>query len=497
MAETSVSARTLESVLGDWRNGASAYVALADRIRLLILDGRISTDSRLPAERELGTRLGISRTTVTAAYRKLRTDGFLVSVQGSGSVARLPRNAPPLAAVESSGILDFSKATMPALDGLPEISALAAGDLAAHLGDSGFDPVGIPELRTAIADRYAARGLPTDPEQVMVTIGAQHAIALLARVLIGRGDRALIEMPTYPHAYEALRASGARLVPVNVSARGAVPDASGASGAGWDETALLQALQRSNPVVGYLMPDFHNPTGETMPLDQRERVLAAAARQGTVLIADETMAEFNIDRPGTFPPFAASADPAAPGTADPAAPGTAVLIGSVAKTVWGGIRIGWIRAERPLIRKLVAARSSNDLGTPILEQLIVTRLLADMPAILERRNAQLRIGRDHLEGLLADRFPEWTVPHVNGGITTWVNLGAPVSSQLALAARNYGLLVPAGPRFGIDGAFERFLRLPFSYPLEDMDRAVDALALARDSMRRHPVPDTGYLADVV
>jgi DNA-binding transcriptional MocR family regulator len=174
-----------------------------------------------------------------------------------------------------------------------------------------------------------------------------------------------------------------------------------------------------------------------------------------------------------------------------------VSIGSVAKTVWGGIRIGWIRAERPLIRKLVAARSAGDLGTPILEQLIVTRLLADMPSILERRNAELRAGRDHLERLLADRFPEWGVPHVHGGITTWVNLGSPVSSQLALAARNYGLLVPAGPRFGIDGAFERFLRIPFSHPTDDIDRAVDALARAWESVQRHPVPDTGYLADVV
>lgn len=486
MADNPVSARTLETLLGEWRNGASAYLALADRIRLLILDGRILADSRLPAERELGTRLGVSRTTVTAAYGKLRTDGFLVSVQGSGSVARMPRGAPALAAVESGGILDFSKATMPALPGLPDVAALAAADLGAHLASSGFDPVGIPELRSAIADRYRARGLSTDPDQIMVTIGAQHAIALLARVLVGRGDRALIEMPTYPHAYEALRAAGARLVPVSVSA---TAPGHTASAHGWDETALLQTLQRSNPVVGYLMPDFHNPTGETMPLDQRERVLAAAARQGTVLIADETMAEFNIDRPGDFPPFAASADSTLPGTA--------VSIGSVAKTVWGGIRIGWIRAERPLIRKLIAARSANDLGTPILEQLIVTRLLADMPAILERRNAQLRAGRDHLETLLADRFPEWQVPHVHGGITTWVNLGSPVSSQLALAARNHGLLVPAGPRFGIDGAFERFLRIPFSYPVEDMNRAVDALALAWDSMSRHPVPDSGYLADVV
>ncbi len=485
MADTTVSARTLESVLGTWRNGSSAYVALADRIRLLILDGRISVDSRLPAERDLGARLGISRTTVTAAYKRLRADGFLVSVQGSGSVARLPRPTAAPSQGDPSGVLDFSKATMPALPGLADIAALAAGDLAGHLGNSGFDPVGIPELRSSIAERYAARGLPTDPEQILVTIGAQHAIALLARVLLGRGDRALIEMPTYPHAYEALRAAGARLVPVNVSAATAEDDET----AGWDESALMQALQRSNPAIGYLMPDFHNPTGETMPLGQRERVLAAAARQGTVLIADETMAEFNIDRPGEYPPFAASAEPGVRSTA--------VSIGSVAKTVWGGIRIGWIRAERPLIRKLVAARSAGDLGTPILEQLIVTRLLADMPSILERRNAELRAGRDHLERLLADRFPEWGVPHVHGGITTWVNLGSPVSSQLALAARNYGLLVPAGPRFGIDGAFERFLRIPFSHPTDDIDRAVDALAHAWESVQRHPVPDTGYLADVV
>jgi len=486
MSENQVGARTLESLLGDWRGGSSAYLALGDRIRLLALDGRIPTDSRLPAERDLSARLGVSRTTVTAAYRELRDAGYLLSVRGSGSVVRLPGGTPALAADPSGGILDFSKATMPALPGLADAAARAATELPRYLGASGFDPVGIPELRDAIAERYRARGLPTDPEQIMVTIGAQHAIALLARVLIGRGDRALIEMPTYPHAYEALRAAGARLVPVSVSA--GEPDEPDRT-RGWDETALLQSLQRSNPVLGYLMPDFHNPTGQTMPVDQRERVLAAAAKTGTVLVADETIAELNIDRPGEFLPFAAYADPAVPGTA--------VSIGSVGKTVWGGLRVGWIRAERSLIDRLVAARSGNDLGTPILEQLIVLRLLEDMPAILERRGEQLRRGRDHLERRLAERFPHWQVPHVHGGITAWVNLGSPVSSQLALAARNYGLLVPAGPRFGIDGAFERFLRIPLSHGAEETDRAVDALGLAWDSLSRHPLADPGYLADVV
>jgi len=296
----------------------------------------------------------------------------------------------------------------------------------------------------------------------------------------------MIEAPSYPHAYEALRAAGARLMTVGVSAGG---PGEHASTRGWDETGLVQTLQRSNPVLGYLMPDFHNPTGQSMPEGQRERVLAAAARAGTVLIADETIAELAIDRIGDFLPFAAYAD------AD--RPGTAVSIGSVGKTVWGGLRIGWIRAERPLIRRLVSARLAGDLGTPILEQLIVTQLLGDMPAILARRSAELRQGRDHLEALLADRFPGWQVPHVDGGVTAWVNIGSPVSSQLALAARNHGLVVPAGPQFGIDGAFERFLRVPFCYSPGEMDRAVHALGLAWDSLLRHPVPDTGYLADVV
>jgi len=483
MSTNQLTARTLESLLGEWRTDGSAYTALADRIRLLTLDGRIPTDSRLPAERDLGTRLGLSRTTVTAAYRQLRDAGYLHSVQGSGSVARLPGTTLDPGAPAPAAILDLGQAVLPAWPGLAEVATLAAADLPRHLTGSGFDPLGIPELRRALAERYRARGLPTEPEQIMVTVGAQHAIALLARVLINRGDRVLIETPTYPHAYEALRAAGGRLMPVSVTA-----DLPGAD-AGWDEPALVQTLERSNPVLGYLMPDFQNPTGQTMPMAQRERVLAAAARQGTVLISDETIGELDIDRAGEFSPFAASADPARPDLA--------ITVGSVGKTVWGGLRVGWIRADAGLIRKLASARLANDLGTPVLEQLIVTRLLQELPGILESRRTLLRAGRDRLVAGLAERFPEWQVPQVHGGVVLWVNLGRPVSSQLSLAARAQGLLLPAGPRFGIDGAFERFLRIPFCYGPSDMPRALDALAEAWQSMLRHPLPDTGYLADVV
>ncbi|MCU1406275.1 MAG: PLP-dependent aminotransferase family protein, partial [Glaciihabitans sp.] len=222
----------------------------------------------------------------------------------------------------------------------------------------------------------------------------------------------------------------------------------------------------------------------------RERVLGLAAQHGTTLVADETMAELAIDdsnEHGETPlPFAAYTSGTPP-----------ILVGSVGKTVWGGLRIGWIRADRSIIQRLVRARSSGDLGNPVLEQLLVTNLLDDYDGILATRRAHLRAGRDTLAGLLAQKLPEWSVPAVAGGLTTWVNLGEPVSSQLTLAARSEGLLLAAGPRFGLEGAFERFLRIPFSYSPEETERAVDALAAAWRTVGRFPVSDSPYLAGVV
>jgi DNA-binding transcriptional MocR family regulator len=475
-----LSARALALLVDGWRGSgdAPAYLALADRIRLLILDGRIVLGARIPAERDLSAQLGVSRTTVSAAYARLRDAGFLDSVRGSGSVARLPSSADALPEVPGSGVIDFSKATMPALPAVAGAAVRAAEQLPAYLGGSGFELVGIPVLRQAIADRYTARGLPTEPEQIMVTIGAQHAIALISRTLLSRGDHALVESPSYPHAFEALRAAGARLVPVAVS-----------SGEGWDEHGFEQAIQRTSPSLGYLMPDFHNPTGMSMTAEFRERALALAARQGTTLLADETMSELGIDDAEPALPFAAFASATAPSSA--------ILVGSVGKTIWGGLRVGWIRSDRATIQRLTRARAAGDLGTPILEQLMVADLLGDYDSILAERRAYLRVGRDRLQRLLAERIPEWTVPHVPGGLTAWVGLGAPVSSQLTLAARTHGLHIAAGPLFGPDGAFDRFLRIPFSYSETETMRGVDALAAAWQSVGRFPMPEHSYLAEVV
>ena len=188
----------------------SAYQALADRIRLLILDGRIPVDTRLPAERDLAERLGLSRTTVTAAYRHLREQGLVRQRARLGQRRPAARRARDAAGTARPPTTSTSpRPRRPPCRGCPTSRARRVDDLPAHLARRrASTPSARRRCAQAIADRYTARGLPDRrPTQIMVTIGAQHAIALLSRALIARGDRALIEAPTYPHAYEALRAA--------------------------------------------------------------------------------------------------------------------------------------------------------------------------------------------------------------------------------------------------------------------------------------------------
>ena len=476
MATTVIGTRALLELLGEWRDAGPSFHALADRIRLLVIDGRVLSGVRLPAERELAAQLGVSRTTVTAAYQRLRDQGFAVSRQGSGTRTALPgRAASPIAPVP--GLLDFTKAALPAPSMMQDAVRTASELLTPLLHDSGYDTMGLPVLREAIARRYTERGLPTEADEVLVTVGAQQAIALIARAMVSRGDRALIEVPTYPHAYDAIKAAGARIVTAPVSIE---------SKDGWDLAVLESVLRRTSPSVAYLMPDFQNPTGRSMSESLRRRVLEAAAAQGTVVVADETPAELDIDRTGSFAPLAAySAD------------AQVITIGSASKTMWGGLRVGWVRADRATIARLHAVRATMDLGTPVFDQLVVATLFESYDAVLAERRAALSAGRAAIESVVPEAFPDWDVPHVRGGLAAWVNIGAPVSSQLALAARSEGLLVTAGPRFGVDGAFERYLRIPLTCSQTQVERAVAALQRAWPAATRHPLPEPGVLAAVV
>ena len=473
--DSRVSARALSVALGGWRTKEPVYEALADGIRLLCLDNRLAPRTALPAERELAGALQVSRSTVAAAYRSLRDSGHIASLRGSGSVTLPLGRRDPGHAAAADGTIDLQQASPPAWPGLAGVMSEVAQSASSLVARVGYDVLGRIELREAIARRYESRGIPTRPDEVLVTTGAQSAIHLVASVLLGRGDRVLMETPTYPHAVDALRRAGARPVGVPVT-----------TDEGWDLDRAEQAFARTLPVMAYLMPDFHNPTGRSMTARERAAFLLAGERAGSVLVLDETTSELDIDR-----------GPLAPGF-DATEPGTVVRIGSLGKTVWGGLRVGWVRAEGDLIRRLVAARPAHDLGTPEFEQAVVTRLFGDFDEIVAQRSNLLRTGRDALVGALAEHLPQWRVPTAHGGVSLWLELDAPLSSALVIDVRSRGVLLSAGPRFSIEGGHDRHLRIPFTAPPEQLVRAVRELALSwRDVRAGAPATSVDRLGAVV
>jgi DNA-binding transcriptional MocR family regulator len=435
---TVLAASNVARLLEGWRAAGTSSRTLADRIGVLLEDGRLTAGRRLPAERVLATELGVSRATVTAAYGLLRERRLLETAQGSGSVLALHRQHP----TQPEGgpvVADLSNAVPPAWPELPEYVERAAARLPSLLAGSRLDYQGLQSLREGVAQRYTERGLPTTPQQVMITSGAQHAIGLVLHTLLRRADRLVVDIPSYPHAIDAFRAAGARIVPI------AMPDARQVTGE-WE-----RVLRGTRPEFAYLMPDFHNPTGSSLDEDERRRLLAAAAASGTRLLVDETTAELAIDRRDPVPPFAALATGSG---------AEVITVGSVGKTVWHGLRLGWIRADSRTIAAIAAARPARDLGTPVLEQVVVAELLPDFGQVLDDRAEQLRATRDAVVGRLAEELPDWIVPVPAGGLSTWVTLPEPRSSLLVSAAAALGLRIIAGPRFGLDGAFERQLRIP-------------------------------------
>jgi DNA-binding transcriptional MocR family regulator len=432
---------------------------LARALRLLVLDGRLPLRSRLPGERELAEALGVSRTTATAAYAALRDEGFLASRRGSGSWTRLPADPGAAAPVGPSGedVIDLSCAACAAPEGALHAALVAASaELPRHLPGPGYDAAGLPTLRAAIAAHFVARGVPTVPEQVFVTAGALHAFTLLLRVLAGPGDRVLTEHPTYAAALDAVRAAGARPVPVPLHA------------GGWDLDMLEATLRQASPRLAYVIPDHQNPTGLTMTAGERSRLVALTRASRTPLVVDETILGLELDGQGAEVPVAAL---------DPDGE-TAITIGSMSKAYWAGMRIGWIRATPALVRRLSAARAALDICSPVLEQLVAVELLARADEVLQRQRAAARARRDTFIAALAAQLPEWRVPVPAGGLSLWAELDAPRSTALAAIADRYGLRLAAGPRFGVDGAFERFVRLPFSLPEPVLEDAASRLAVA-------------------
>jgi len=498
---TRISAATLAKRLGPPAVGSEqpAYRALADRIRAAVLDGRLAVASGLPSERDLATGLSLSRTTVGAAYALLRDQGWLDSRRGSGSRLRLPEAADPATGsgrpgaasargaatpfgpggifgwpesrgrhdpgADASGVIDLTTACLPAPDGLAAAVAGAVEQLPRYYAGDGYLPFGLPVLREAIAARYTGDGVPTTAEHILVTSGAQHSFTLVVGELSSAGDRVLIECPTYPVALDAVRAMRRIPAPVGLAEPPSPGDLGGDSA--WDIDLFGATMRQTAPRLGYLIPDFHNPTGALMDVATRESLVVKARAARTLLLADESFRD--IPFPGTAampPPMAAFDD------------GTRVLsLGSVSKSFWGGLRVGWIRAAPPLVQRLAAARALGDMAGPVLEQLIVAELLSDPSPALTQQRSRLATGAAALQAALAAELPDWQPTHPQGGASLWVRLPGPFATDLALLAPGAGVRIAPGPRFGPDGTMESYLRLPFTAGADRLAAAVGRLAV--------------------
>jgi len=458
-----VSAQRIATLVGEFPR-SPAYLGLADRLRVLIGDGRVGIDVRLPSERDLTAALDVSRTTVTRAYEVLRESGYAESRRGSGTFTTVPggrRRAYDRSLMPGTGgedAIDLNCAASSAPPGLVEAYQRAGEQLPAYLSGPGYFPLGMPALQARIAAAYEARGVPTVPEQVMVTAGALAAASVVAQAFTAPGERVVVESPTYPNAAQAVRHAGARLVPATVD-----PD-------GWDLDALAATLRQTSPRLAYLIPDFQNPTGQLMGDAQREELARVLGRTRTTVVADEAHQALAL-RPGLADAMPRPLAAYAP---------DAITIGSASKSFWGGLRLGWVRAPLADMDRLLQARIGLDLGAPVFEQLVLADLLDHADEVLPAHRARLLAGRDALVAAVREHLPSWRFRVPDGGLALWCELPEALGTATTAEAERRGVVVAPGPVFAVEGGLDRFVRIPWTADPDHLTEAVRRLAAAWD-----------------
>lgn len=404
--------------------------------------------------------------------------------------APLPPFAARAVSVGSSPVRDIL-----ALTARPEVISFAGGLPAPELFDAeglreAYDRVlaeqprkvlqystteGDPALRGAVAARLSGRGLPTGVADLLVTGGSQQALTLLATALLEPGDVVLVENPTYLAALQCFGFAGARIVPVPTDGDGVIPE------------ALEELVRRERPKLLYLIPNFQNPTGRTLPLARRRAVAAVAGRHGVWIAEDDPYGDLRFE--GRYEPWIAELDEAADRT---------VLLGSFSKIIAPGMRLGWLRAPAALLRACVVAKQAADLHTSTVDQAAAARYLADrdLDAHLARIRTAYRARRDALLAGLPAALPAgsgWNRPE--GGMFVWVRLpaGHDATALLRTAIAHDVAYVPGAPFFATDPD-RAALRMSFTtHTPAEITEGLARLAAAFGVSERSPDGSSGQV----
>lgn len=469
------------------------YRTLADGVIRDIRAGRWVEGERLPASRELAQKLGVNRATVHEALRVLREEGWVETNRGGGTrVARRSAAGPVLgpapawdriASALLARLVAEPAPADPPLTIRHDIARLAPDEkefpaevFAALLAEVARDgallaygsPFGYRPLREALAERLKRRGIPADPDALLIVNGAQQGLDLITRALVDPGDPVAVENPSYWGALSLFRLHRARLLGIPLDKEGPAP-------------GPLAAVLAERPKFLYTMPDFHNPTGLLCRPGRREELLQAAVGAGVPVVEDAFDADLLVE--GELPPPLAAL-----------APGQVVHLGTLSKALFPGLRVGWISGPREFVHRLAALKRTGELTSPPVLQAAVHLFLArgEYDKHLARTRARLKSRLALAHRTILARFPAGTrCDRPAGGWVLWAELPAGVSGRaLAAAAQEAGVLVAPGADFETNRRDVPAVRVSVARgSASDLEAALDlvgekARLLARQAARR-------------
>src|ERR1700757_3289300 len=485
------------------------YIQLRDQLRPLVHAGDLRPGDRIPASRELAQILGVHRTTVANAYAELESEGLIQGHVGRGTFIRSNGNglkitppAPPALNGHSDGLrwellfaderseeiltrltasaphnaLSFVMAR-PAEEFFPveELQLCAQAALRRecqeilNLGASD----GYPPLKEALLELLRREGIPAKDETLLITDGCQQALDLIAKAFVRSGDTVVLENPTYPGASAVFSGVHARCIGVPVRTH-----AEPGSPLGIDLEALESTLAANRVKLIVLTPDFQNPTGTSMPVASRRRLLELAGRYQVPVVEDHIYARLH------------SREERLPSLKQLDRSNLIIHIDSFAKVAFPGLRVGWIIAPPAAIERLRLVKQMTDLHTDQLAQATLAEFLKR--GLFQKHLARMRkIYTDRLNALdeaLRKFMPEgvgWDRPE--GGMCVWLELPPGFdASELMIHARERGVLFAPGRYFYVQAPMPNTLRLGFaSLNEKELARGVATLAeLLKSEMRK-------------
>ena len=478
------------------------YIQLRDQLRALVHAGDLRPGDRIPASRELATMLGVHRTTVANAYAELEAEGLIqghvgrgtyIQGNGNGHALRFTPPPPSLAANGDGGlrwellfadergeeILSRLTASAP-LDALSFVMARPATDYfpvdelqtcvnavlrreatdVLNLGSSdGYAP-----LKEALLEVLRQDGIPAKDENLLVTAGCQQALDLISKAFVRPGDCVVMENPTYPGAVAIFNGARARCIGVSVNTH---PEPGKPLGVDLDAMEATLAANRVKLIV--LTPDFHNPTGTSMPLASRRKLLELAARHQVPIVEDHIYARLH------------AREERVPALKQLDRSNLVIHIDSFAKVAFPGLRVGWIVAPPAAIERLRLVKQTTDLHTDQLAQATLAEFLRR--GYFSKHLAKMRkvyaVRLTALDEALRKNMPDetrWTLPE--GGMCLWLELPLGFdASELLIHAKERGLLFAPGRYFYVQSPLPNTLRLGFAN-LDEKELARGAAILA-------------------